>query len=158
VQNVVTYDAVLDVDNGQLKLKPGMTANCTFVYAQRDDALRVANAALRFVPPPELLARLHPGGRTGRGARRQGGGGRRRDSGTRAPDRRVVWVLRNGQPHPVPIKIGISDGSLTEVVSGDLKAGDVVLTGATVGGGAPATAAPTRGQGAAGGNFPRRLM
>jgi HlyD family secretion protein len=213
VQNVVTYDAVLDVDNAQLKLKPGMTANCTFVYAQRDEALRVPNAALRFVPPPELLARLHLGGRDGRtgrhrreggapgaggaagdgsGFRRRGGGeggdgaggsasGGDRDrapreeanagaepatggsgfrrGGTRPPDRRVVWVLRNGQPHPVPVKIGISDGSLTEVTSGELKAGDIVLTGATVGGGTATPATPARGQGAAGANnFPRRLM
>ncbi|HEY0783680.1 MAG TPA: efflux RND transporter periplasmic adaptor subunit, partial [Thermoanaerobaculia bacterium] len=56
VQNVVTYDAVVDVKNPDLKLKPGMTANCTFVYAQRDEALRVPNSAMRFVPPRALLA------------------------------------------------------------------------------------------------------
>jgi len=175
VQNVVTYDAVIDVDNSQLKLKPGMTANCTFVYAQRDDALRVANAALRFLPPPTLLAKLSPGGKTGRPGRRggggnelagteggrqgasgQGGGGLgRRGPGTRSPasDRRTVWVLRNGRPMPVPIRIGVSDGSLTEVASGDLKAGDVALTGVTLGGAnAPAS------QGAQSGNFPRRMF
>jgi hypothetical protein len=54
----VTYDAVIDVDNADLKLKPGMTANCTFLYAEKDDALRVPNGALRFVPPPELIASL----------------------------------------------------------------------------------------------------
>jgi HlyD family secretion protein len=197
VQNVVTYDAVLDVDNGQLKLKPGMTANCTFVYAQRDEALRVPNSALRFVPPPDLLARLHLNGPNGRGGHRHGGAGgeggttsdeggaaggfRRgggepgagggqpgagggpgggngfhRGSGNRSPDRRVLWVLTNGTPHPVPVKIGISDGSLTEVVSGDVKEGDVVLTGVTIGN-EPATPTSPRGQGAAG-NFPRRLM
>jgi HlyD family secretion protein len=204
VQNVVTYDAVLDVDNGQLKLKPGMTANCTFVYAQRDEALRVPNSALRFVPPPDLLARLHLNGRNGKGGHRRGGaggavgeggttsdeggaaggfrrrgaeagagggeagaaggpgagggpgGGFRRSAANRSPDRRVLWVLTNGTPHPVPIKIGISDGSLTEVVSGDVKEGDVVLTGVTLGN-EPATSTSARGQGAAG-NFPRRLM
>ena len=55
VQNVVTYDAVVDVDNSDLKLKPGMTANVTFVYAERADVLRLPNAALRFRPPPSLL-------------------------------------------------------------------------------------------------------
>ena len=55
VQNVVTYDAVVDVDNPDLKLKPGMTANVTFVYAERTDVLRVPSAALRFRPPPSLL-------------------------------------------------------------------------------------------------------
>ncbi len=57
VQNVVTYDAVIDVANPGLELRPGMTANVTFVYDQRDSALRVANAALRFQPPAELAAR-----------------------------------------------------------------------------------------------------
>jgi HlyD family secretion protein len=54
VQNVVTYDAVIDVNNADLKLKPGMTANVTFVYADRANVLQVANAALRFRPPPGM--------------------------------------------------------------------------------------------------------
>src|SRR5919197_1886315 len=60
VQNVVTYDAVIDVDNAELKLKPGMTANVTFVYAEKDAVLKVPNAALRFRPPPDLLDKLKP--------------------------------------------------------------------------------------------------
>ena len=52
VQNVVTYDAVIEVENDELKLRPGMTANATFNYDRREDALRVPNAALRFRPPP----------------------------------------------------------------------------------------------------------
>src|SRR4051812_7362483 len=55
VQNVVTYDAVIDVENRALKLKPGMTANVTFIYAEKDDVLKVPNAALRFRPPAEML-------------------------------------------------------------------------------------------------------
>src|SRR5258708_35381389 len=54
VQNVITYDAVIDVDNSGLKLKPGMTANVTFTYAEKTDVLRVPNAALRFRPPADL--------------------------------------------------------------------------------------------------------
>ena len=57
VQNVVTYDAVIDVNNSDLKLRPGMTANVNFVFANREDVLRVPNAALRFRPSPELLSR-----------------------------------------------------------------------------------------------------
>jgi HlyD family secretion protein len=72
VQNVVTYDAVIDVSNPNLELRPGMTANVTFVYDQRDGALRVANAALRFQPPPELA-----GGRVGAGAAAGAGAGER---------------------------------------------------------------------------------
>jgi HlyD family secretion protein len=136
VQNVVTYDAVIDVANPNLKLKPGMTANCTFVWAERDDALRIPNAAMRFRPPAELLARLNPGAV---GARRPGGnaaeaaqaaGGQRRSPAAMAggTDRKTVWVLRNGQPQPVVIKSGVSDGSLTEVVEGGLSQGDLVIT------------------------------
>ena len=62
VQNVVTYDAVIDVDNGDFKLKPGMTTNVTVVYAEKDDVLKVPNAAVRAVtgtdtesPPPVAL-------------------------------------------------------------------------------------------------------
>ena len=56
LQNVVTYDAVIDVDNADFRLKPGMTANVTFVYAERKDVLRIPSAALRFRPPDALLA------------------------------------------------------------------------------------------------------
>jgi HlyD family secretion protein len=114
VQNVVTYDAVIDVQNPDLKLRPGMTANVTFIYAQKDDVLRVPNAALRFRPPPELapptLAKA-------------------------APDRRTVWVLRGGRPAPVTIQTGISDGSLTEAIGADLAAGEALITEAISSGG-----------------------
>ncbi len=112
VQNVVTYDAVIDVDNTAMKLRPGMTANVTFVYAQKDDVLRVPNAALRFRPPPGMVA---------------DGGGR---NGTEPPDRRTVWTLKGEKPTPARVKTGISDGSFTEVVDGALEAGDVVITDA----------------------------
>jgi HlyD family secretion protein len=64
VQNVVTYDAVIDVDNPEQKLKPGMTANVTFIYAEKSDVLRVPNSALRFRPPAELTkkAEVAPAG------------------------------------------------------------------------------------------------
>src|SRR4029077_19281172 len=78
-QNVVTYDAVIDVSNPDLALRPGMTANITFIYDHRDSALRVANAALRFQPPPEL-ARAAWGGGAG-GQRPAGGGGGQRPGG-----------------------------------------------------------------------------
>lgn len=101
VQNVVTYDVVIKVANRELKLKPGMTANVSIVYASREGALKAPNAAFRFNPN---------GGR--KGQRPKGGG---------------VWVLENGRPKRVPAAVGISDGTHTEVVSGELAEGQEVI-------------------------------
>jgi HlyD family secretion protein len=147
VQNVVTYDAVIDVANPDLKLKPGMTANSTVVYAERQDALRVPNAALRFHPPAEMLALLgggRPGG-PGRGASAApafpgggGGSGAARGATARSPSaaaapltegKKTVWVLRDGKPLAVHITTGVTDGTLSEVTEGALKPGDAVITG-----------------------------
>ncbi len=146
VQNVVTYDAVIDVDNAELKLKPGMTANVTFIYAERDEVVRLPNAALRFRPPPELLARVQrdhgttAGERHGRGTALPGNvsasppanvSQQSHESG--GPDRRTVWALRGDLPEMVPVRIGISDGTFTEVVEGNLQAGDRVVIDASGG-------------------------
>ncbi len=140
LQNVVTYDAVIDVDNPEFKLKPGMTANVTFIYAEKDDVLKVPNAALRFRPPPSLLGEGKAGpsgpGAPGAGgaAGGSGGGGLRAGAAGgrpgQAPDRRTVWTLAGEKPVPQKVKTGISDGSFTEVVESDLKEGDVVITDA----------------------------
>jgi HlyD family secretion protein len=130
VQNVVTYDAVVDVDNADLKLRPGMTANVTVVYDSRDQALAVANAAMRFKPPPAMLAAA--------GAPSASSGPARPARGDREPDTRTVWVLSGDVPRSVTIKLGLSDGTVTEVTSGDLKEGDLVVTDATVAGAGPA--------------------
>jgi HlyD family secretion protein len=149
VQNVVTYNAVIDVANPEFKLKPGMTANVTFVYAEKEDVLKVPNAALRFRPPPALLGDARGGAQGGRPAGAGGttgapggapsGTGRPSAAGGRpgeAPDRRTVWTLNDEKPAPQRIKTGISDGSFTEVVEGDLKADDLVITDA-LGAGSP---------------------
>ena len=163
VQNVVTYDAVIDVDNSELKLKPGMTANVTFVYADKDDVLKVPNAALRFKPPPGMVETPRAGGRPasgtggsapgvsqaaqggGRaeglaggspasGGERASGGGRGEGAGRGGamdtPDRRTVWVLSEERPTPRRVRTGISDGTSTEVVEGELAPGDLVITDA----------------------------
>lgn len=146
VQNVVTYDGVIDVDNPELKLRPGMTANVTFTWAERDDVLRVPNAALRFKPPAEAWKKLQKpaeGGAAGAtappadGAAPSGQGGRRRVPGSSTggaergprspPDEKVVWVLQNEQLEPRRIKVGLTDGTLTEVLSG-LSESDLVVT------------------------------
>jgi HlyD family secretion protein len=152
VQNVVTYDAVIDVDNPELKLRPGMTANVTFVYAEKDDVIRIPNSALRFRPPPSMLgdgkgaagptaatgsAQGSPsagGSRpSGGGPGGPGGGGARRGEFTH---QRSVWVLNGEKPGQVKVKTGISDGSYTEMLEGDLQAGQLVITDA-LGAGSP---------------------
>ena len=120
VQNVVTYDTVIGVNNADLKLKPGMTANVSIVIAHKDDVLKISNAALRYrpanAPTPERSASGQNRGGTGGGS-----------AGPRATDR-TVYVLRGSKAEPVQIKTGISDGTTTEVLQG-LAEEDRVITG-----------------------------
>ncbi len=143
VSNVVTYDAVIDVDNPDLSLRPGMTANVTFVYARADDVLRVPNAAMRFRLDPSAAGGPRagaggPGGGSGEDRRAEGRGGEGRggggeDGGVRrrrpelGPDQKRVWVLREGAPRPAVLEAGLSDGSFTEVKGGELAEGDQVI-------------------------------
>jgi HlyD family secretion protein len=181
VQNVVTYDAVIDVDNTDLKLKPGMTANVTIVFERREDVLRVPNAALRFRPPPALTS-AYPtavasaprwGGGQGAPAS-SGSAGRRRnrpDGGAGKPGdgkpgdgkpgaepdavpSRTLWVLRDGKPVPIPVKVGLSDGTLTEILSGDVNDGDLAVVEAQTEDGAPVGTAKPQG----GGQAPRMRL
>ena len=242
LQNVVTYDAVVRVDNDQLKLRPGMTASATFIVEDKRDALLVPNAALRFTPSDPKIAALAPtppagegrgGGRRkaleeeapakaedakaedakasadgkaaeagdaksdakgdaksdakadakgdakadarGAGAtdtkaadaaagdakagdaaagdakggdwagKKRGGGGGRAQS-----NERTVWILVDGQPKPVQVKIGISDGSNTEVLEGDLPEGSLIIVGQS-GGEAAATPSAPKGSPLTGG-------
>jgi len=156
VQNIVTYDAVIDVDNSELKLRPGMTANVNFVFANRDDVLRIPNAALRFRPSNEVFTalKIEPPKRArggdgaeagkgpagggakvagGMGSRQQGGPGGGTSAGTDdMPDRKVVWLLKGGLPSSTRVKIGTTDGTKTEVVEGPLAESDQVITDATL--------------------------
>ncbi len=154
VQNVVTYDAVIDVENPDLVLRPGMTANVTFIYAHADDVLRVPNAALRFRMDNAGGWGGRDGGAGGRGGDSADGGapgpGRERD-----PSVKMVWVLREGNPERVVVKTGLSDGSFTQIVQvmrGELAEGDAVITDRQVDGSAtpPRTAPPGAQQGMGG--------
>ncbi len=150
VQNVVTYDAVIDVGNPELKLRPGMTANVTFVYAEKDDVLRVPNAGLRFRPPPDLFPAPSPASpKAGVPARTSGAAAGGRDGAApRAaarPDQRTIWVLRESRPVPVRVRTGISDGSATEILEGEVEPGEQVVTDVSGGsGGASGMAARLR--------------
>jgi len=114
VQNVVTYDAVIDVPNPEVRLRPGMTANVTFVVAERKDVVKLPNAALRFKPPPSLFEGPDAIASAPPAAPPEG--------------RRTVWVLRQGKPVPVDVKAGLTDGVTTELVEGDLAPGDKIVT------------------------------
>jgi HlyD family secretion protein len=140
VQNVVTYDAVIEVENPNQRLKPGMTANVTFVYAERRDVLRIPSAALRFRPPPELLAvaRGSAGGTAPTGHRKKHkGDAAPAAAGKTAPrpliegrPRRSVWVLRDERPVEVAVTVGIADATGVEVTGGELREGDALVTDA----------------------------
>jgi HlyD family secretion protein len=141
VQNVVTYDAVIDVENADLKLRPGMTANVTVIYAERDNVLSIPNAALRYKPPQAAAASAAPSA-SGSAGRQHG---HRPSASEEAAEAKTIWVLRGGTPQSVSIHTGLSDGSQTEVVDGDLKEGDQVITEAsTTGDSAPAPTQPGR--------------
>jgi HlyD family secretion protein len=135
VQNVITYDAVIDVDNPELKLKPGMTANVTFVHAEKSDVLVVPNAAMRFRPTPEMLGEP-AGGTAGAGGPVSAppAAGTRGPRGAPITNVRTVWVLRGGKPSAVEITVGLTDGSRTELVEGALQAGDALVVDAAVNG------------------------
>ena len=153
VQNVVTYDAVIDVDNGELKLKPGMTANVTFIYAEKDSALRAPNSALRFRPTPEMLGRAPktdnaPAGSPLGGApirwQRPNTSEAKKNFNDAPPDQRTVWVLRDNEPKPAKVKVGVSDGTVTEIADGDVHEGDLLIT--DVASGATPSTSPAGGQ------------
>ena len=110
-QNVVTYDVVVSVNNPEQLLLPGMTAYVNIITAERHNSLLVANAALRFKPKDNADKE---GGKKGKIGRRDG-------------DRGTVYVLTGKQLKAVGVATGITDNRVTEVLSGDLKAGDRVV-------------------------------
>ncbi|OWV78919.1 hemolysin secretion protein D [Rhizobium sp. R635] len=126
VNNVVTYKAVLSVDNADLLLRPGMTATADITVEAVKNTLMVANSALRYAPPQTETR--------GRGIFGLFGPPRqRRNAGPALTGtERRVWVLRNGRPASVVIQVGSSDGQFTQVVSGEIKENDAVVTDTTV--------------------------
>lgn len=120
VDGVVTYKAILSVDNSDLSLRPGMTATADITVAEIKDALTVPNAALRYAPPAApveeedrsgLLGMLIPDGGEGRNL----------------GDDRTLWILRGDQPEEISVRAGASDGRMTEILEGALTAGDLVI-------------------------------
>jgi HlyD family secretion protein len=147
-QGVVTYPVILKVDNPDLKLRPGMTANVTIVTARRVNVLRMPAAALRFKPVdyrPERgnggganmdSTRTAPSGAMGdstRWHRRQGGVDSTRvasaDSAWLKPPVTVFTKSPAGKSEPRKVNIGLNDGTNVEIMAGDLAAGDSVIVG-----------------------------
>lgn len=163
VQNVVTYNVVINVNNPEQTLKPGMTANLTITIDERNNVLKVPNSALRFRPQSANNNAGGGGNAAGQGqGQGQGQGRRRQQQGDNAQgaqgansgdsnfapasapvlpgQTRVVWVVgQDGKPQPRRIKVGLSDGAATEVVEGNLNEGDMVITGQTVNGSSSST-------------------
>ena len=106
-ENVVTYNVVAMVDNDDGTLLPGMTANINFVVNQKDNVLRVPNAALRYQPKDTESSE---GSKISKSANQS-----------------VVYLLLENQPIPVGVIAGITDGNFTEIVDGEIKAGDKVI-------------------------------
>jgi HlyD family secretion protein len=158
VQNVVTYNVVIDVSNPEQKLKPGMTANLTITIDERNNVLKVPNSALRFTPADASTQRI---GRSGDSAGNSGGrrsqqanasgtsspasapqgdaqqSGERQFAPASAPvlegQTRLIWVLgQDGKLQSRRIKVGLTDGASTEVVEGNLQEGEMVVTGQTL--------------------------
>ena len=102
VQNVVTYDVVIQVANPDLKLKPGMTANVSIIVSIKKDVLKIPNPALRFKPAEKSKAVAQQKGS-------------------------AVWILEQDKPKRMPISTGISDGNYTELVSGEIKEGQELI-------------------------------
>ena len=138
VEGVVTYQAVLTVDNKDLALRPGMTATASIVTVTMDDTLLVPAAALRFQPPRIAGdGQNAAGGPTPPGlfrifappARGPGAGRPSVRTAARTGDKQNVWVLDGGTPKALPVTVGPSDGQLTSVSGEGLTVGTKVITG-----------------------------
>lgn len=129
-QNVVTYVVVVNVDNSELKLKPGMTANVSVEVAKKDDVLKIPPAALRFKPKGGDVKADAAKGKSGLVGAPAGKGGH---EGMAKPGERKggggqqLYVLKEGKPAAIPVKTGIANSSSIELLEGELKEGDEVI-------------------------------
>ena len=136
VQNVVTYNAIVEIDNSELLLKPGMTTNVEFLISRKTDVLKIPNMAIRFRPPWEKQEAQELIRQAGRGGG-AGGAGRRRARASQAdPERKdgrlvKIYVLKNYEAVPVEVRAGITDGSYTELIEGEVAEKDQVILSVT---------------------------
>ena len=141
LQNVVTYDVVVNVDNPDLLLKPGMTATARIITAERNDVLRVSDQALHYTPTSAVETATNVQSRPRAPGQNAFGpnafkGPPQKARTVAAPRRSTqgegrVYVLRDGEPVAVPITVGLDDDANAEVLAGDLKEGDKVIVSET---------------------------
>lgn len=123
IDGVVTYKAILTIDNSEMLLRPGMTATADITVAEIADALIVPNAAMRYAPPRDagpdaneersgLLGMLIPS----------------RPDEAAAGDDKTLWILRDNVAQEIAVRAGDSDGRVTEILDGPLAQGDLVIT------------------------------
>jgi len=129
VQNVVSYDVIIDVPNPDLLLMPGMTANVTVLVDESLGVLKVPAGALRFRPSnagKRTFSNMQGGAQVSQAAQHID----TNQTNTRKPGQSSIWILSpQGKPEPVRVKVGISDGSFTQVISDNLKEGENVIIG-----------------------------
>jgi HlyD family secretion protein len=125
-QNVVTYVVVVNVDNADLKLKPGMTANVAIEVGHVDNALKVPAAALRFRPKSGNDTKVKSSAQADKGSQ-QGGMGSGKPGGRKGGTGPQVYLLKEGKPVAVSVKTGLADSSGFELLEGALKEGDEVI-------------------------------
>jgi HlyD family secretion protein len=161
VQNVVTYDTIVDFDNPDLKLFPGMTAYVSIPVASANDVVKIPNAALRFKPdlPADQIQALYqrygissPQGPSAQRTEQPGGGVKDRptpaSNGKASAETAVVWkLLPDKSLQPLQVHVGLTDHTFTALADGDLKPGDELVTGVTTaksGSSGPSLGAPRR--------------
>ncbi len=133
VQNVITYDVVINVANPAFLLKPGMTATCRIITARRDSVVRVPDLALRYAPSTVAAQPTAAVPAAGAAAAGVTGG---------ATTRGQVWLLRQGKPAKVSVIVGLDDDTYSEVLQGTLQVGDTVITSERRAAAAPAASQP----------------
>jgi len=132
-EGVVTYEALLAVDNSDLLLRPGMTATADITVKHVSDALLVPNAALRFAPPEMSAANEDNGGLIDKliPRRRRRRPERRSNLNNGSSSGQRVWVLKEGRPEAVSVKTGATDGKMTEVLGGEISPGETLVVDVT---------------------------
>jgi HlyD family secretion protein len=165
VQNVVTYDVVMDVDNPDLKLRPGMTANVKIISAKKEDILMIPNTALRFKPPLDgkdgkdgkeggktdpSAKPASAGGGSGNGGGGGGGWGGHKRGEEQTPG---IYVPDGEGVKKIPVEVGITDGNSTEVKN--LSEGQEVVVDVVREKGSPSPSASPMGGGGPGRGFGR---